>query len=334
MTLREQTQQREMQFLSPYACRSASSRGRARMEEECAIRTCFQRDVDRIVYSKAFRRMKHKTQVFLQPEGDHYRTRMTHTLEVSRIARTIARALSLNEDLTEAVALGHDLGHTPFGHAGERLLDQLMPGGFAHYQQSLRVVERLEKNGEGLNLTWEVRNGILCHTKGEPAATLEGQVVRLADHIAYINHDIEDALRGGIIYPMDIPLEISHVLGFTHRDRIDTLVSDAVQASQGQSSICQSPAVGGAMLALKDFMFDNVYTNPMAKGEEGKAQDMLRMLFQHYRKNPDALPDDFQSIRAQEGVDRAVCDYIAGMTDPFAVETFKDIFLPKGWAVL
>lgn len=332
MALREQIQKRE-ERLSPYACRSAQSKGRQRPEEECPVRTPFQRDVDRIVYSKAFRRLKHKTQVFLQPEGDHYRTRMTHTLEVTRIARTIARALELNEDLTEAIALGHDLGHTPFGHAGERALNSLMPGGFAHYQQSVRVVERLEKNGEGLNLTWEVRNGILCHTKGEPAATLEGQVVRLADHIAYINHDIEDALRGGIIYPMDIPLEASNVLGFTHGVRIDTLVQDAIRASEGQNVIRQSPQVGEAMQALKDFMFASVYTNPLAKGEEGKAQDMLRMLFEHYQRNPDELPDDFQFIRVEEGVDRAVCDYIAGMTDPFAVERFKELFIPTGWTV-
>jgi len=333
MTLREQTQRREDSFLSPHACRSAQSRGRQRTEEECSVRTPFQLDIDRIVYSKAFRRLKHKTQVFLQPEGDHYRTRMTHTLEVSRIARTISRALTLNEDLTEAIALGHDLGHTPFGHAGERALNSLMPGGFAHYQQSVRVVERLEKNGEGLNLTWEVRNGILCHTKGQPAATLEGQVVRLADHIAYINHDIEDALRGGIIFPMDIPLEISSVLGFTHGVRIDTLVKDAIEASQGQTEIRQSPEVGEAMLALKDFMFANVYTNPLAKGEEGKAQEMLKMLFARYREEPDLLPADFQSIRLEEGVDRAVCDYIAGMTDPFAVQKFEELFVPMGWAV-
>ena len=334
MTLREQLQEREEAALSPLACRSSESRGRVRSEEECAIRTPFQRDTDRIVYSKAFRRLKHKTQVFLQPEGDHYRTRMTHTLEVSRIARTMARALFLNEDLTEAVALGHDLGHTPFGHAGERLLNEVMPGGFAHYRQSVRVVERLEKGGEGLNLTWEVRNGIACHTKGPPAATLEGQLVRLADHIAYINHDIQDALRGGIIYPMDIPLEISKVLGFTHSARIDTLVTDAVQASCGQGEIHQSPEVREAMLALKQFMFDSVYTNPMAKGEEGKAQDMLRRLFEYYQKRPDQLPDDFQAIRAEEGVDRAVCDYIAGMTDPFAVDRFQELFIPKGWTVL
>ena len=334
MTLREQTQRREDSLLSPFACRSAQSRGRARQEKECDIRTPFQRDIDRIVYSKAFRRLKHKTQVFLQPEGDHYRTRMTHTLEVSRIARTIARALDLNEDLTEAIALGHDLGHTPFGHAGERMLAQLMPEGFAHYQQSVRVVDRLEKNGQGLNLTWEVRNGILCHTKGTPAATLEGQVVRLADHIAYINHDIEDALRGGVIFPMDIPLEVSNVLGFTHGDRINTLVHDAITASQGQDHIVQSHPVEEAMLALKDFMFASVYTNPLAKGEEGKAQNMLQALFQYYQGNPDELPSDFQTIRLEDGVDRAVCDYIAGMTDPFAVEKYKELFIPKGWAGL
>ena len=334
MTLREQTQRREDSLLSPFACRSAQSRGRARQEKECDIRTPFQRDIDRIVYSKAFRRLKHKTQVFLQPEGDHYRTRMTHTLEVSRIARTIARALDLNEDLTEAIALGHDLGHTPFGHAGERMLAQLMPEGFAHYQQSVRVVDRLEKNGQGLNLTWEVRNGILCHTKGTPAATLEGQVVRLADHIAYINHDIEDALRGGVIFPMDMPLEVSNVLGFTHGDRINTLVHDAITASQGQDHIVQSHPVEEAMLALKDFMFASVYTNPLAKGEEGKAQNMLQALFQYYQGNPDELPSDFQTIRLEDGVDRAVCDYIAGMTDPFAVEKYKELFIPKGWTVL
>lgn len=333
MTLRESTQQREQVFLSPRACLSVQSRGRQREEEECQVRTCFQRDTDRIVYCKAFRRLKHKTQVFLQPEGDHYRTRMTHTLEVSRIARTIARGLGLNEDLTEAIALGHDLGHTPFGHAGERLLNDIMPGGFAHYKQSVRVVDRLEKNGEGLNLTWEVRNGILCHTKGEPAATLEGQVVRLADHIAYINHDIEDAMRGGIIYPMDIPLEISNVLGFSLSERVNTLVLDAIHASWEQDAIRQSSEVGEAMLALKDFMFDSVYTNPMAKGEEGKAQDMLRRLFEFYRSNPEELPDDFQDIRAAEGVDRAVCDYIAGMTDPFAVEQFSKLFIPMSWTV-
>ena len=333
MTLRERTQQREVQTLSPMACLSQNTRGRQRPEEECPIRTPFQRDIDRIIYCNAFRRLKHKTQVFLQPEGDHYRTRMTHTLEVTRIARTIARGLSLNEDLTEAIALGHDLGHTPFGHAGERLLNEIMPGGFAHYKQSLRVVERLEKNGEGLNLTWEVRNGIVCHTKGPQAQTLEGQAVRLADLIAYINHDIQDALRGGVIYPMDIPLEASEVLGYTHSERIAALVTDAIETSAGQDHICQSPEKEQALMLLKDFMFDSVYTNPMCKGEEGKAQEMLRMMFEHYRRDPDALPADFQDIRAAEGDDRAICDYIAGMTDVFAVEKFKELFLPMNWTV-
>ena len=333
MTSREQRLAQEHTLLSPHACRADQSRGRERPEEECPIRTCFQRDIDRIVYSKAFRRLKHKTQVFLQPEGDHYRTRMTHTLEVNRIARTIVRALGLNEDLTEAIALGHDLGHTPFGHAGERLLNSIVPGGFAHFRQSLRVVERLEKEGAGLNLTWEVRNGIERHTGGEDAATLEGQVVRLADKIAYINHDIEDALRGGVIYPIDIPLEVSQVLGFTHGERINALVVDAISASRGQDRICQSPQVGEAMAVLKEFMFANVYTNPIAKGEESKAQDMLKMLFGYYQKNPDELPADFQAIRLEEGVDRAVCDYIAGMTDPFAVSEYTRLFIPMGWGV-
>lgn len=333
MTVAQQTMAREEQMLSPRACLARNTRGRERPEPECEVRSSFQRDVDRIVYSKAFRRLKHKTQVFLQPEGDHYRTRMTHTLEVSRIARTIARALSLNEDLTEAVALGHDLGHTPFGHAGERALDEVMPGGFAHYMQSVRVVERLEKGGSGLNLTWEVRNGIACHTKGQNAATLEGQIVRLADQIAYINHDIEDALRGQIIYPMDIPLEVSNVLGFTHGERINTLVADAIKASDGQDCICQSQEVGMAMQILKDFMFESVYTNPLAKGEEGKAQQMIQMLFAHYCTYPDELPPDFQAIRMQEGVERAACDYIAGMTDLFAASQFQTLFIPMGWGV-
>ena len=333
MSLREVTERWEQDNLSPYAALSARSKGRQRPMEPCQIRTCYQRDIDRIVHTKAFRRLMHKTQVFLQPEGDHYRTRMTHTLEVARIARTIARGLRLNEDLTEAIALGHDLGHTPFGHAGERVLNQILPGGFRHNEQSLRVVDRLEKEGEGLNLTYEVRRGILCHTGPDRAETLEGQLLRLADKIAYINHDIEDALRGGVIYPIDIPLEVSQVLGFTHGERINALVVDAISASRGQDRICQSPQVGEAMAVLKEFMFANVYTNPIAKGEESKAQDMLKMLFGYYQKNPDELPADFQAIRLEEGVDRAVCDYIAGMTDPFAVSEYTRLFIPMGWGV-
>ncbi|HIT57085.1 MAG TPA: deoxyguanosinetriphosphate triphosphohydrolase [Candidatus Galloscillospira stercoripullorum] len=333
MTVREQTQAREREQLSPYACLSEKSRGRAREEEQCPLRTCFQRDIDRIVHCKAFRRLMHKTQVFLQPEGDHYRTRMTHTLEVTRIARTIARGLRLNEDLTEAAALGHDLGHTPFGHAGERVLSAILPGGFAHNEQSVRVVDVLEKDGEGLNLSYEVRRGILCHTGPDTAETLEGRIVRLADKIAYINHDIDDAIRGGIIYPMDIPVSISQVLGFTHSERINALVTDIIQSSHGTGDVVQSPSFRTAMNELREFMFEYVYRNPVAKGEEGKAQDMLRRLFDYYRSNPDALPGEYQQIRAAEGVDRAVCDYISGMTDKYAVEQFSAVFIPRSWSI-
>ena len=297
MTVRERREALEQQILSPYACRSVDSRGRQRPAEPCPVRTCFQRDIDRIIHSKAFRRLMHKTQVFLQPEGDHYRTRMTHTIEVARIARTMARGLQLNEDLTEAAAFGHDLGHTPFGHAGERVLDEIMPEGFQHNVQSLRVVDRLEQDGDGLNLTYEVRRGILCHTGPDTAETLEGRLLRLADKIAYINHDIDDAMRGGIIYPMDIPLEISNVLGFTHSERIDTLTVDIIESSAGTGEIRQSTACREAMHKLREVMFEAVYRNPVAKGEDSKAQDMLRRLFEYYRKDPDRLPPEFQDIR-------------------------------------
>lgn len=333
MTIRERTEQSEVMLLSPKACLAIHSQGRRRQEPPCAIRTCFQRDVDRIVHSKAFRRLKHKTQVFLEPEGDHYRTRMTHTLEVTRIARTIARALGLNEDLTEAIGLGHDLGHTPFGHAGERVLNEIMPGGFAHNVQSLRVVEVLEKEGDGLNLTYEVRRGILCHTGSEKAETLEGQILWFADRIAYINHDIEDAMRGGIIYPMDIPIHLQQALGYTKSQRINTLVNDVITASVDQPRIGQSEEIGGYMDELRNFLFQAVYHNPMAKGEEGKAQDMIRNLFCYYVEHPDDLPPDFQDIRARDGVERAACDYIAGMTDSYAVEKFEELFIPRAWTV-
>ena len=333
MTIRERTEELERQTLGPFAALAGQSRGRRRPEEDCAVRTCFQRDIDRVIHSKSFRRLKHKTQVFLQPEGDHYRTRMTHTLEVARIARTIARGLRLNEDLTEAAAFGHDLGHTPFGHAGERVLREIMPGGFEHNVQSLRVVDQLEKDGEGLNLTYEVRRAILCHTGPERAETLEGQLLRLADQIAYINHDIDDAMRGGIIYPMDIPIHLSQKLGFTHSDRINTLTVDVIQASQGLDRIEQSPDIRQAMQELRAFMFESVYRNPVAKGEEGKAQDMIRRLFDYYAAHPDDLPDDFQDIRWKEGAERAVCDYIAGMTDLYAVGKFGELFIPKAWTV-
>lgn len=333
MNVREQLEAQERTLLAPYACLSTQSRGRERPIEPCPVRTCFQRDVDRIVHCKAFRRLKHKTQVFLQPEGDHYRTRMTHTLEVTRIARTMARGLRLNEDLTEAIAMGHDLGHTPFGHAGERILDQIVPGGFRHYEQSLRVVERLENGGEGLNLTWEVRDGILRHTVDPLAATLEGQCVRLADHIAYINHDIDDAVRGGIIFPMDIPLELQQALGFSHGERVNTLTCDAISESADGQSVRLSPARKKALDVLREFMFEAVYRNPVAKGEEVRAQGMLEQLFGYYIDHLDKLPADYYAIAQAETPERAVCDYIAGMTDKFAVEQYSEAFIPKAWTV-
>lgn len=333
MNGRERTERAEEYLLSPYACKSVNSKGRQRPEEPCQLRTCFQRDIDRIVHCKAFRRLKHKTQVFLQPEGDHYRTRMTHTLEVTRIARAIARGLGLNEDLTEAAALGHDLGHTPFGHAGERALNAIMPGGFRHNVQSLRVVDKLERQGNGLNLTYEVRRGILCHTGTDRAETLEGQILWYADRIAYINHDLEDAMRGGILYPLDVPIHLRETLGFTKSQRIDTLVRDVIDASYDTGELRQTPEIGEAMAELREFLFQMVYRNPQAKGEEGKAEEMLHRMFDSYVKNPDLLPSDFQDIRFQEGVERAVCDYIAGMTDSYAVEKYRELFIPKAWTV-
>ncbi len=330
---RERTQEMERLTLSPRGCLAENSRGRERQEGDDPVRTVFQRDIDRIVHCKTFRRLSHKTQVFLSPEGDHYRTRMTHTLEVSRIARAIAVGLQLNENLTEAIALGHDLGHTPYGHAGERALAKFMSQGFRHNQQSLRVVERLEREGEGLNLTYEVRDGILNHTGANLPTTLEGQVVRLADRIAYLNHDIEDALRAGVLFPTDIPIEIYETLGYTHSSRIGTLVQDMIVSSVNQDKICQSEKIGEAMDALRTFMFQSVYTNPMAKGEEGKAQEMLSQIFRWYQENPDELPGDYQHIRLEEGTDRAICDYISGMTDSYATEIYTKLFIPKNWTI-
>ena len=329
MNIREMIEQRELQTLSPRACLAVNTKGRQVEIEPCPMRTCFQRDIDRVVHSKSFRRLKHKTQVFLQPEGDHYRTRMTHTLEVSRIGRTMARGLQLNEDLVEAAALAHDLGHTPFGHAGERALARVAEGGFVHAQQSLRVVDRLES----LNLCHEVRQGILCHSAGKIADTLEGQLVRFADKIAYINHDIDDAMRGGIIFPTDIPVHISQVLGYTHGERIETLTRDIIENSQEGTEIRQSEPVAKAMAELKAFMFQSVYFNPQAKGQEGKAEDMVCTLFDYYMKNTDKLPGEYQDILVREGAQRAVIDYIAGMTDTYAVEKFSDLFIPMRWVV-
>lgn len=333
MNIREKNEKLEMKILSPYAAKSVESMGRDREETPCDIRTVYQRDRDRIIHCKAFRRLKHKTQVFLAPMGDHYRTRLTHTLEVAQIARTIAKALDLNEDLTEAIALGHDLGHTPFGHAGERTLNSVCSFGFQHYKQSIRVVEVLENNGKGLNLTKEVRDGIINHrTSGNPS-TLEGKVVRLSDKIAYINHDIDDAIRGKIITEQDIPKEYTEILGDTTKKRLDTLVHDIVQNSVDQPDIRMSEEIQNAMMGLRSYMFDSVYTNPVAKKEEVKAHEMLRQLFEYYLHHIDQLPDEFKYLIQQcgENEEQVVCDYIAGMSDQYSVSTFQNIFVPKSW---
>ncbi len=332
MTIREQLEIRETSYLSPYACLSSKSAGRERPEQECDIRPVFQRDRDRILHCKSFRRLKQKTQVFLLPKGDHYRTRMTHTLEVSQNARTLAKALRLNEDLTEAIALGHDLGHTPFGHAGERALDQVCPLGFRHNEQSVRVVERLEKQGEGLNLTWEVRDGILNHKSSGKPHTLEGQIVRLSDKIAYINHDIDDAVRGGILKETDIPEKFRKVLGETSKIRLDTMIHDVIIHSMDRPDISMSLDVEQATMGLRKFMFEHVYLNPVAKGEEEKAIHMIKNLYEYYIHHIEKLPDQFLCM-LDEGVlkEQIVCDYIAGMTDTYAVKKFEEYFIPESW---
>lgn len=333
ITIREEQEQAEYQTLTPWAQKAAESKGRFRPENETDVRTCYQRDVDRIVYSKSFRRLKHKTQVFLQPEGDHYRTRLTHTLEVMRISRTIARALRLNEDLTEAIAFGHDLGHTPFGHAGEKALSSITGKPFRHNEQSLRVVDVLEKDGEGLNLTYETRMGILGHTGERIPETLEGQIVRVSDRIAYINHDIDDACRAGVLKNSDIPREIAAVLGETHSQRINTLVQDIIDQSRGTAEIKRTPEIAQAMELLRAFMFEHVYRNPVAKGEEHKAWDIIGKLYEYYMDHPAEIPADFQPQLDLEGIERTVCDYIAGMTDQYAVYKFSEIFIPAAWQV-
>ena len=333
MTIREELERQEHKRLNPLAAFADKTQGRpfGDKERELDVRTCYQRDTDRIVHSKSFRRLMHKTQVFLQPEGDHYRTRMTHTIEVSRIARTITRALGLNEDLSEAIAMGHDLGHTPFGHAGEAALNQLMPGGFQHNVQSLRVVDTLENDGHGLNLTYEVRMGIIGHTGDRWPETLEGQIVRRSDQIAYVNHDIDDAIRAGILTNDDIPDSITDVLGHTHSTRINTLVCDMVTTSREAGCILLSPKVEQALKELRAFMFENVYRNPVAKGEESKAKEMLSRLFEYYVAHPEKLPEDFHPQMSFEGIERTVCDYIAGMTDNYAVDKYTEVFIPMGW---
>ncbi len=331
MTIREELEHQEHRLLNPLAQFSDKSAGRpiAEAQDEEDVRTCYQRDIDRIIHSKAFRRLMHKTQVFLQPEGDHYRTRMTHTIEVSRIARTISCALALNEDLTEAIALGHDLGHTPFGHAGEVALSRCLGKDFRHNEQSLRVVDVLED----LNLSHEVRLGILGHTGDYIPETLEGQVVRRADQIAYVNHDIDDAIRAGILTDDSIPASISDVLGSTHRQRINTLVCDAIRVSREAGAIQLSSKVDQALKDLRAFMFERVYRNPVAKGEESKAKEMLSRMFEYYVNHPEALPADFQPQLSFDGMERTVCDYIAGMTDNYAVDKYTEIFIPSGWQV-
>lgn len=331
MTIREISEKREEEFLSPDAFLSKNSRGRNVFEEPCEFRTCFQRDRDRIIHSKSFRRLKHKTQVFLSPEGDHYRTRLTHTLEVSQIARTIARSMGLNEDLTEAAALGHDLGHTPFGHAGERALNELSPIGFKHYKQSVRTAQRLEKDGAGLNLTFEVVDAILCHTNAV-ASTLEGRIIEVADKIAYINHDIEDAINAGIISENDLPKKAIDVLGNTTSKRISTLISALVYDKT--RSLKMPDEINKCYHTLHNFMYDAVYKNPVAKSEEQKAQDIIKYLYEYFMSNPEKLPEMYYSVYKKEGLDRAVCDYIAGMSDNFAVKFYEELVIPKAWSII
>lgn len=334
MNIRESAEEKEYRNLSPYASHSRESKGRKTPEPECDIRTVYQRDRDRIIHSKAFRRLKDKTQVFLAAQGDHYRTRLTHTLEVSQTARTIAKALELNEDLVEAIALGHDLGHTPFGHAGEAALDEICPSGFAHYKQSIRVVELLEKNGEGLNLSWEVRDGIQNHRTSGAPHTLEGQVVRLCDKISYIHHDMDDAERAGILSEDDVPITIRVVLGDSCKERLNTLIHDIITTSYGKDKVQMSSDVEDAMKMLRKLMFASVYRNPAAKKEEEKAKRMLKEMYIYYSKNPDTMSNEYrQLIRRGEPLERVVCDYISGMTDQYSMAKFKEIFVPSGWAV-
>ncbi len=344
MTIREQLERREREILAPQAAKSADSRGRLRPEPEDDVRPAFQRDRDRIIHCKAFRRLKHKTQVFFAPRGDHYRTRLTHTLEVSQIARTIAKVLQLHEELTEAIALGHDLGHTPFGHAGERVIDRLMPGGFNHYEQSLRIIDRLENDGRGLNLTWEVRDGIAKHSKGKSgapvgmplnvrAATIEGQIMRVADLIAYVNHDIDDAIRAELLTADDLPKAAIRVLGGSSSARIGAMVKDVVNETLagGLGEIRMSDPVLGAVLDLRSFLFDAVYQNELATAEFRKASDVLSGLWDKVRE----LPAQFLDARTieEEGLDAAVRDFLAGMTDRYAIRLFEQLFIPKPWAI-
>lgn len=323
--------ERERSSLSEFACLTADTKGREKPAVPCVTRTEFQRDRDRIIHCKAFRRLTHKTQVFLSPTDEHYRTRLTHTLEVSQIGRIIARALRLNEDLTEAAALGHDLGHTPFGHAGERALRDCYDPHFAHYKQSVRVVERLENNGEGLNLTYEVRDGIYNHSGTNMACTLEGRIVKFADKIAYVNHDIDDAIRAGILHYHDIPAHLREVLGNSQSERINCMVSSVIKASEGHNYIAMTDEVGCALTQLRDFLFDAVYTNPIAKSEEGKAEALICCLFEHFCSHKDDMPRLYLDIAEREGVERAAADYIASMTDRYAIDKYSELYIPRVW---
>lgn len=334
MTIREELEKMELEMLSPFATHSVDTKGRQVPEEPCDVRPAFQRDRDRILHCKAFRRLKNKTQVFLTPMGDHYRTRLSHTLEVSQNARTIAKALRLNEDLVEAIALGHDLGHTPFGHAGEQVLNEICEEGFRHNEQSVRIVEKLEKNGKGLNLTWEVRDGILNHQSKSMPHTLEGKVVRLSDKIAYVYHDVDDAIRAEILTEEDIPAEIRRTLGYTTKQRLNTLIHNVIKNSMNEDDIRMSKEIQDAMFDLRRFMFEHVYTNPVAKGEEVKAKAMIRQLYYYYMDHIDLMPGKFLAmIEAGETKERVVCDYIAGMTDQYAITKFSEYFLPQAWQV-
>lgn len=332
MTIREELEQREKEYLSPYAAFSADSRGRRREEPQCDIRPDYQRDRDRILHCKSFRRLKDKTQVFLTPEGDHYRTRLTHTLEVSQNARTIAKALRLNEDLAEAIALGHDLGHTPFGHAGERALNRICPSGFCHSEQSVRTVDVLEKGGQGLNLTEEVRDGIRNHqTQGKPS-TLEGKIVRFSDKIAYMHHDMDDAVRGGILTEKDVPKELRELLGETTGERLDFFIHDLVSVSYGKNDILLSPPVDAAMKQLRQFMFERVYQNQEAKSEEKKAEHLMETLYHGYRNHLERIPEHFRKRMDQgDTLEQMVCDYLGAMTDRFAIAKYEELFVPRSW---
>ena len=335
MTVREMVENREEEYLSPFATLSKSSRGRDVREEECDIRPVFQRDRDRILHSRSFRRLKDKTQVFLTPEGDHYRTRLTHTLEVSQNARTVAKALRLNEDLTEAIALGHDLGHTPFGHAGERALDRCCAEGFRHNEQSLRVVEFLEKDGKGLNLTWEVRDGILNHQTRSMPSTLEGKIVRLSDKIAYIHHDMDDAIRAKVLTEEDIPKELRNTLGASTTKRLDTMIHDVITNSSGKPEISMSDEIYEATLELRRFMFENVYLNPVVKHEEKKAENLVENLYEYYLREFQNIPEEYRFLTDVKniGKDRLVCDFVSSMSDRYAINIFNSIYMPKSWAL-